>query len=251
MDSNSMLSIDNFIDIKDTNSWIHRWETRTKMISCTISVFGLVALKTPNLLIASYLILLICLLTMGISIKDILKRTSYILPFIFFMSLPLLVGGGMPPSSERQTLVLLLAFKALNSLYIMFMIFYSQPTTELLNGLSYMKLPSFFISILFLSWRYIFLLGDKLANLYKALLSRLFRPSIRHNSLKTYGQVMGGMLIKSIDTSDKVHRAMSARGFNGTMPTSRPRKIKSPDLVKSTIMVSSVIVLNLLEKWWY
>lgn len=251
MDSNSIPSMENAIDIKNQDSWIHRWEPRSKVVSCTIVVFGLVYLETPELLMGTYLLLILVLLTMGFSIKEIVKKTSYILPFIFLMAIPLLLGGGIPPSSERRTLVLLLAFKALNSLYIMFIMFYSQPTSELLNGLSGMNLPSSFISILFLSWRYIFLLGEKFSKLYRALLSRLFKPSIRHNSLKTYGEVMGGMLIKSIDTSDKVHKAMSSRGFNGAMPTSTPKEIVSLDIIKSILMISIVIALNIFEKWWY
>lgn len=167
------------------------------------------------------------------------------------MSIPLLLGGGIPPSKERETLALLLAFKSLNSLYIMFIMFYSQPTSELLSGLSHMKLPSLFMSIIFLSWRYVFLLGEKISNLYKALLSRLFNPKIGKNSLKVYGEIMGGMLIKSIDTSDKVYRAMSSRGFNGTIPTSSPKEIKALDIIKSVTMISAVILLNIFEKWWY
>lgn len=250
MDSNLISSMRNITDIKE-NSWIHKWEPRTKIFSCTIVVFGLVSLETPKILIGTCLVSILLLLSMGFSIKEILKKTSYILPFIIFMSIPLLLGGGIPPSKERQTLVLLLAFKSLNSLYIMFIMFFSQPTSELLSGLSHMKLPSLFMSIIFLSWRYVFLLGEKISNLYKALLSRLFNPRVRKTSLKVYGEIMGGMLIKSIDTSDKVYRAMSSRGFNGTIPTSKPKEIQALDIIKSITMISAVILLNIFEKWWY
>src|SRR5699024_8435926 len=115
-----------------------------------------------RLLLYPYFTMLIVLLSMGFSIKELIKKTAYILPFIIFMAIPLLFGGGLPPSDERINIVLLLALKSLNALYIMFMMFSSQPTAELLNGLANIKLPKFFISILFLSWRYLFLLGEKL-----------------------------------------------------------------------------------------
>ncbi len=245
------IGLTNTINISKKDSWVHRWEPRSKVVSCTILVFGLVCLESPKLLMASYLLLLVLLLTMGFSTKELIKKTSYLLPFIALMAIPLLLGGGIPPSHERKTLVLLLGFKALNSLYIMFLMFYSQPVVDLLNGLSYMKLPGPFISVVFLSWRYIYLLGDRLSKLYKALLSRLFNPRIRQNSLKTYGAVMGGMLIKSIDTSDQVYKAMSSRGFNGTMPRSTPKEIRLSDIIKSVMMVLAVILLNIFEKWWY
>lgn len=231
--------------------WIHRWEPRTKLVTGIIMTFLLVSLRTPRLLIYLYLGMTGLLTSMGFSVKILVKRTIYVFPFLIFMAIPLLVGGGIPPSDERVTLVLLLTFKSLTSLYIMFMIFSSQPIIELLNGLAYMKLPKLFISIVFLSWRYVFLLGEKLSNMYKALIARLFKPNVRKSSLKIYGQVMGGMLIKSIDTSDKVYRAMVSRGFDGTIPTSQPKEIKSMDIVKSVLMISSVLLLILIEKWWY
>lgn len=251
MNSNHMtINKDSTVD-KGKNSWIHRWEPRTKLITAIIITFALVSLQTPDLLIFSFIGMAIVLLSMGFSLRTLIKRNMYVMPFLIFMAVPLLIGSGYPPSDERITLVLLLAFKSLTALYIMFMTFSSQPSTELLNGLAYMRLPKFFISIVFLSWRYVFLLGDKLSTMYKALISRLFKPRVRKDSLKIYGQVMGGMLIKSLDTSDKVYKAMASRGFDGTIPTSKPKKIRSGDLIKSLLMISGAVLLIFIEKWWY
>ena len=247
---NPIPTIKNVIPVTEKDSWIHRWEPRTKIISCILMIFGLVSLKTPELLVLSYVFITILVLSMGFSMKEILKRTGYFLPFLVLMSIPILIGGGLPPSEERVELVLLLAFKGLNALSIMFIMFFSQPVPELLNGLSYMYLPDFFISIIFLSWRYVFILGDRLSKYHKALVSRLFKPGLHKASFKAYGEIMGGTLIKSIDTSDKVYRAMAARGFNGTMPTSKPREIKISDIFKSIAMIVGVILLKIIERWW-
>lgn len=251
MNSNPVSLEKNFIDSSRKNTWLHKWEPRTKVISCIIMILGLTSLKTPGLLMVSYLILMMLLLGMGMSPGTILKRTSYTLPFIIFMGLPILLGGGLPPSKDRVTLVLLLIFKALNALYIMFIMFFSQPATDLLNSLAYMKLPNIFISIIFLAWRYLFLLGEKFSKTYKALLSRLFQPRIKKASLKIYGQIMGGMVIKSLDSSDKVYRAMISRGFNGRIPISKPKKVQLSDLIKTMLMIGTVALLNILEKWWF
>lgn len=236
---------------KEKDSWVHKWEPRTKFITSILITFALVSLQTPRLLIYSYCGMTMVLISMGFSLRDLTKRNMVVLPFLIFMAIPLLIGAGYPPSDERITLVLLLALKSLTALYIMFMVFSSQPTAELLNGLAYMKLPKIFITIVFLSWRYVFLLGDTLSTMYKALVSRLFKPSVRKDSLKIYGQVMGGMLIKSLDTSDKVYKAMASRGFNGTLPTSSPREIKAMDLLKSLFMVATVLLLIVIENGWY
>lgn len=250
MASEPVPSIKNIVETVAKDSWVYRWEPRTKVVSCVAMVFGQVFLNTPKLLIILYVFLTILVISMGFSIKQLIKRTCFFLPFVIIMSIPILIGAGLPPSEERVTLALLLAFKGLNALYIMFIMFFSQPVPELLNALAYMKLPSSLITIIFLSWRYVFLLGERFNQLYKALVSRLFEPGFNTDSFKAYGQVMGGMLIKSIDTSEKVYRAMASRGFDGTMPTSKPRDICPLDILKSVIMVSSVIMLNVIEKWW-
>lgn len=251
MDSNNLFSKENPIANGKKTSWVHRWEPRSKLVTAIIMTFALVSLQTPKLLIYSFMAMALVLLSMGFSLKTLIKRNMLVIPFLLFMAIPLLLGGGLPPSDERISLVLLLTFKSLTALYIMFMTFSSQSIVELLNGLAYMKLPKFFISIVFLSWRYVFLLGGKLNSMYKALISRLFKPSARKDSLKIYGQVMGGMLIKSLDTSDKVYRAMASRGFDGSIPTSKPREIQAMDLIKSLIMLSLVLFLIIVEKWWY
>lgn len=251
MDSNHLISKKNSMVNSGKKTWVHKWEPRTKLITAIIITFALVSLQTPRLLFYSFIGMAIVLLSMGFSLRTLMKRNMYVVPFLTLMAIPLLIGSGYPPSHERITLVLLLTFKSLTALYIMFMVFSSQPTAELLNGLAYMRLPKLFISIVFLSWRYVFLLGDKLSTMYKALISRLFKPSVRKDSLKIYGQVMGGMLIKSLDTSDKVYKAMASRGFDGTIPTSKPREIKAMDLLKSFLMIASVLLLIFIEKWWY
>ncbi|MBU5485736.1 cobalt ECF transporter T component CbiQ [Clostridium sp. MSJ-11] len=247
----SIPSIKNAIPTTTKDSWIHHWESRTKTISCIIMVFTLVFLKTPLLLILSFAILTAIVLSMGVSIKQIVIRVVCFLPFLLLMSLPIMIGGGIPPTQERKTLALLLIFKSLNALFIMFIMFFSQPVPALLNGLAHMKLPSSFISIIFLSWRYVFILSERLSQFYKSLKSRLFQPRFHKNSFKVYGEIMGGMLVKSIDTSEKVYRAMASRGFNGKMPTSKPKSITIIDILKSVLFISSVILLHIIEKWWF
>ncbi|MEW9094131.1 MAG: energy-coupling factor transporter transmembrane component T [Clostridiaceae bacterium] len=247
----SIPSIKNAIPTTAKDSWIHHWESRTKTISCIIMVFSLVFLKTPLLLILSFAILTAIVLSMGVSIKQIAIRVVCFLPFLLLMSLPIMIGGGIPPTQERRTLALLLIFKSLNALFIMFIMFFSQPVPVLLNGLAHMKLPSSFITIIFLSWRYVFILSERLSQFYKSLKSRLFQPRFHKNSFKIHGEIMGGMLVKSIDTSEKVYRAMASRGFNGKMPTSKPKRITIIDILKSIFFISSVILLHIIEKWWF
>lgn len=244
-------SLDGTLPHIDKNSWVHRWETRCKAVTCVLSIFLISSLKTPKLIVGVYLTLLIMVVSMGLSIRELVIRTGHLLPFVILMALPIILGGGFPLKEERIDLAILLAFKSLSGLYIMFLLFFSQPIPELLNAMSYMKVPDLFMSIIFLAWRYVFILGEKLRKMYKALISRLFKPGLDKTTFNAMGGVMGGMLIKSLDTSDMVYKAMVSRGFDGKMPVSRPREIKISDIFKSLVIISLVIFVLVAERWWF
>lgn len=242
-------SIDESLTYIEGDSFIHRWSPRVKIVTCFISVFLISAINTPKFVITCFIALLLVVLLMGLKLKDLIKKTSILLPFIIFMSLPILFGKGLDIDPERLNTVLLLAFKSLSSLYLMFIMFFTQPMWEFLGALSYLKIPDSVMSIIFLSWRYVFVLGNKLKNMYKALVSRLFEPKFKKATFNTMGQVMGGMLIKSLDTSDIVYNAMVSRGFDGSIPVSKPRDITFIDIVKSFLFILPIVILLIVERW--
>ncbi|MCC5911159.1 MAG: hypothetical protein JJT76_12050 [Clostridiaceae bacterium] len=244
------LNEDNYIHAtKEITSWGAHWEARTKVITCFVTAFGLIALNTSWLLFLSFNLLLLTVLTMGFSFKFIVSKLALLLPFLTLMSIPLVFGGGFPPTFERYQFALLLILKALSVSLIMMIMILSQPLQQLLSALSHMHLPPFVVSIFFLSYRYTFLLWENLKKIQRALLSRLFRSSLHKNSFKTYGEVVGGMLIKSIDRSEKVHRAMISRGFTGRIPASNPQPMTKLDLIKASSFIGMIIVLHIIEKW--
>ncbi len=251
MPKNHIPSIEASITYIDNDSLFHRWEPRTKTIAMVGSVFLISALNQVSLVIIAFLTLFIMVNIMGLRGVELVKKTSRLLPFIILMSIPIILGGGLDIDKERVNTALLLGFKGLSSLYLMFLLFYSQPLVDLLAALSYMKIPDTLMSVLFLTWRYVFILGEKLRRMYKALSARLFKPSLDRITFNTMGQIMGGTIIKSLDTSDTVYKAMQARGFTGKIPVSRPREIKVRDLLKTLGLIGFFIALIFIERWWF
>ncbi len=231
------------------STWVHRWETRCKTVTCLSMLVGIVSLKTPWLLLLICLCLFLMVLSMGMTLKQIFFRISWLLPFLLFMSLSLLISGGLPLEQGRIQLVLLLIFKALSALLLMLILFLSQSALDLLTGLASLKVPPVIVTVLFLSWRYLFLFWGKLVEIYRALSARLFKPSVGTGSYRIYGEIIGGMIVKSIDGSEKIYRAMQSRGFNGRIPTGPPKGITSMDILKSSFFFGSMILLHIIEKW--
>lgn len=89
---------------------------------------------------------------------------------------------------ERMIFAGLISFKALTSLTVIVIMLGTQPLHEYLNGLAHLRLPSLFITALFLAYRYVFLLGDELKNTQKALVSRGFSPGTDKKTLLPVGK---------------------------------------------------------------
>jgi cobalt/nickel transport system permease protein len=60
---------------------------------------------------------------------------------------------------------------------------------------------------------------------------------------QTYGEIIGGLFVKSIDGSDRVYKAMISRGYAGRSVVAEAQKIKALDVVKSMAMLISVAAL--------
>ena len=126
---------------------------------------------------------------------------------------------------------------------LMMMMIYSQRVQLLFNGIGSMHLPDKLVSVLFLSWRYAFLIWEKLSQTHKALHSRLFQGGMKLRTYQTYGEIIGGLFVKSIDGSDRVYKAMISRGYTGRSVVAEAQKITALDVVKSMAMLISVAAL--------
>ena len=231
---------------REKKTWISAWEVRMKLVTCIAIAFLLVPVKKPFVLGGYAVFLLLLLLSAQLPLRRVLQRLLLLLPLLLFLAVPVLAGGGFPPSPARVELMLLLMLKAVCTVFLMFMIVFTQPVQLLFNGVGNMNLPDKLVSVLFLSWRYVFLFWDKLFQTYKALRSRLFRGGMSIEAYKTYGEIIGGLFVKSIDGSERVYKAMLSRGYSGRSVVAATPEITLMDGVKSLVMLASAALLYLI-----
>lgn len=232
-------------------SWGTRWEVRTKIVTLFFFMFGLVSINTTMLLVMTFVLLFLTALSIGFSWRELLLKLVVLLPFLAFMTLPIIFAEGIPPDQERIQFALNLLFKALSGLIIIMMMMLSQPLHQFFTGLSHLRLPSVFIAIIYLSFHYVFIVMRSMRNMYTGLVSRLFQPSMKKQALQVYGQIAGGMIVRAIDQSEIVYKAMIARGFSGGFPTAKAKMITKRDIGIASIFFLYVVSIHLLEMWWY
>ena len=94
------------------------------------------------------------------------------------------------------------------------------PWNTLLNALSVLKVPSLFLLILGMTYRYIYLMLRTASDMFLARQSRVVGRLSGAEQRRVVTNTMGVMLGKSFDMSQEVYLAMLSRGYRG-----RPRTL--------------------------
>ncbi len=224
------------------------WEPRTKLVSGVIFVFGVISLNDLLLLGVALVFATIFALGAGLSLWQLLKKLSVLIPFLALMGIPLVFGAGFPPDPSRAVLAALILMKALTAMTFTLFVFTNQPIEEMLEAMEHLKVPSAITMVIYLAYRYGFLFIQEMETTIRALKARLFIPRLSLSSLPIYGELAGGLLIKSINRSETVYRAMTSRGFQGSIPVGKPRQIKNRDIFVAAFPVVFLMLLIIIEQ---
>lgn len=213
----------------ELDSFVHRLDPRTKLI---ITVAFIVAVVTAPANrwqpFAAYLLLAGCLVLLSrLPPSFVLKRSLLVLPFAlvvasllpFFkpgQALTVLAIGPWSVSITREGLLALGAAVTRSWLSMLALVVLTASTRldELLKGLEQMRMPRVMVLLISLTYRYIFVLADEMLRMKRARDSRSFAGG-RSWRLRTIGDMIGTLFLRSFERAERIHRAMSARGFQG------------------------------------
>jgi cobalt/nickel transport system permease protein len=136
----------------------------------------------------------------------LLARLLWVEPFAIGIALlSLLQPGGL------GTFLALLG-KSTLCLFCFVLVTMTTRFTDLLSGLRALRVPALLVSILALTYRYLFLLVEEGGRMQRA---RLSRSGVRRPGLGFWlgATVIAQLFIRSSERAERVHAAMSARGF--------------------------------------
>ena len=225
-----------FLDqYSDLDSFIHRLDPRTKFISSLVFIVVVVLTPIKNWqTFANYFLLIATLLIISkLPFLYVLKRSLVIFPFVLLIAIfiPFFKPGEIAGSynlwfwrvSVTYTGLLVLASVVVKAwLSILNLILLSATTkfTDLLKGLKQLGVPKIMVLILSFMYRYAFVLVDEVMRMRQARDSRNFGAS-RLRQLKTLGNMIGTLFIRSYERGERIYAAMLARGFDGDVHSLR------------------------------
>jgi cobalt/nickel transport system permease protein len=88
--------------------------------------------------------------------------------------------------------------------------------------------PRVLVTQLLFTYRYLFVLAGEAARMVRA--HDLRAPGGGRPRPRVAAQLVGQLLLRTLDRAQRIHAAMACRGFDGTVPFQRPRRLRPPDL---------------------
>lgn len=214
-----------FEQLGDRCSLIHRIDPRAKLIVTIIFIVAVMSLgKYEIAALLPFFLFPVCVgIIAELPFFFLLKRTALLSVFALMVGLfnPLLdqhiyVIGGLQISAGWLSFASILIRFVLTAVAAL-MLIATTGMIPLCRGLQAMKLPRIFILQLLFLYRYIFVLGDEAIRLLSARDGRSFNH--RGKGIRTYGQLISSLLIRSISRAERIYTAMKSRGFNGEIRT--------------------------------
>ncbi len=142
---------------------------------------------------------------------------------------------------------LTVTIKSFLSVLLMASLIVSTDERELLHGLRKMYLPKILVSMIFLMYRYIFLIRDEFKTGQLAINSRVFEKSYKTiNKKLTF--LIGNVFIRSIDRAESVYRSMESRGFDGNFYIiEKDSRIEAVNIISLCIFILMPLSVKLIE----
>ena len=217
-----------FIDrYSGLDSPLHVLDPRTKILGFTALMAAVLWIPPSR----SYLFFAYFFLTaifMGISqipLSYIVGRTLIILPFV------LLAGLAAPWRGEfGLTLFAILMLRSLLCLLLLILLTNTTRFAELLRGLRRMGCPRILVVNLSFLYRYLFVLVEEVMRMRQARDCRRVRRASVVEELKLLGSMLGTLMIRSFERSERMYFAMLSRGSSGEFPIYAPRRFSWGDL---------------------
>ncbi|PIP48819.1 MAG: cobalt ECF transporter T component CbiQ [Chloroflexi bacterium CG23_combo_of_CG06-09_8_20_14_all_45_10] len=233
-----------FLDqYSDRDSPIHRLDPRTKLVASLAFILIVVLIPIVNWqAFVIYLSLIVALLIISkLPPLYVLKRSLVIFPFVLMIAIfiPFFKSGEIAGSYNiwlwrvsisYDGLLILANVVSKAWLCILSLILLSSTTkfTELLKGLKRLGMPRMIVLILSFMYRYIFVLVDEVMRMRQARDSRNFGGA-RLRQLKTIGNMIGTLFIRSYERGERIYAAMLARGFDGEVRSLQRLNFKKAD----------------------
>lgn len=228
-----------------------RWriDARSKLLAALALVISIVTVPLGHwtLLGVHSVFVLTMVALSGVSLIELGKRLLVILPLLFVVtaSAPFMTPASATaaetmkfPISSTWMMVLTVGGRALLAVTVITLLMLTTPFRDLLKAFEQLRFPQVLVQTIALAWRYLFLLIDEARSIHRAVVSRGFRGRWIWQAT-TVGRMIGALLLRSLERSERVHHAMMARSAYAV----RRRGEASPVRLSDALFAVSIVAM--------
>ena len=217
----------NFETYVAVESSLHSWTPRLKLLSLSLLMFAFAAVKHLSLVLPMLCMTAIFYSASRLPLAYLLKRLRYPGLFIFMVVLLLPVTSGdtvlaqLGPLAVREeglVITVLVVCRFVSILTLGFVLLGTTPFLTLLRAMRSLGLPTLLADMTLLTYRYLFETADMLSTMQRSMQLRGFGRRrrwfrIEGTTLLQLSGLLGTLLIRSYERSERVYKAMQLRGY--------------------------------------
>jgi cobalt/nickel transport system permease protein len=238
------------------NSLIHDLDPRIKIIVAALFSITVAVADRTEVLLWALLFSACCVILSGLPLLKVMRRLLLVNGFILLLWLflpftypgkTLFSVGPFDATAEGVRYALSITIKSNTIILACIALLGTTSIFTLVHALRHLYVPDKLVQLLFFSYRYIHVIYLEYLRLLNAMKVRCFRPRSDLRTYKAYAHLVGMMLLKSYDRSERVYDAMLCRGFKGQFWILDHFALKRVDVILFIIMLLSIALLGFLQ----
>lgn len=243
-------------EFAEGTSVFHRLDPRVKIVTLLPYIIVVAVMNEITYPAIALLISTLMIIITRIDTKKLLNRMAVVNTFILLLwfFLPFSYPGNtvfsIGPLTATQggfLFALSITLKANAIVLATIAILGTSEVFSLAHALVHMKMPKKLVYLFFFFYRYISVLHEEYTTLKRAINVRAFRPKTTTHTYKTYAYLVGMLIVRSYDRSQRIYSAMLCRGFTGKFPIITHFHMHTRDYVFSVFMLSVTITMVVLS----
>jgi cobalt/nickel transport system permease protein len=198
--------------IHHTPSYLTRVDPRARILSAVVLTVVIALLRNPQALLVANGVALVMVAMARISPRALAGRLLPLELLLVVVAALCLLSSYDRPSELVAGMIFLKANAAALALVALVA---TMDAVTLGHALAHLYVPQRLTQLLMFMVRYCDVLAREYFRLRKAMRVRCFRPRMDGHSYRTFGHLVGMLLVRSFDRSHRVLAAMKCRGFRG------------------------------------
>lgn len=215
------------------HSPFHRWDPRVKIVCLLLVMLCLAALKHLAWaglgLLASLAAVRVARIPFRYPLRRLAAMGTFLAMFVLIMPLTAPVKAGdtvvvfqhaafLSFNLRGLFLALLICTKACAIAVLMEPLLSTAPFPVTIQALASLRVPSFVCQMVLLAHRYVFVFQDETHRMLKGMAARGFEKRTNLETLRTVGNFLGMLLVRSFERTQRIYDAMISRGYDGSFP---------------------------------